>query len=61
LEQQQVVELALRDAAEPGSVTRTDSVLRLAARRVPRTAAVCRALMYLTVPPASQEAMLDCM
>ena len=32
LEQQQVVELVLRDAAEPGSVTRTDSVLRLAAR-----------------------------
>ena len=61
LEQQQVVELALRDAAEPWSVTRTDSVLRLAARRVPRTAAVCRALMYPTVRPASQEAMLDSM
>ena len=31
LEQQQVVELALRDAAEPGSVTRTERVPRLVA------------------------------
>ena len=56
-----VVELALRDAAEPGSVRRTDSVLRLVALACRVQPRVCRALMYPTVRPVSREAMLDCM
>ena len=61
MEEWQGVELALPDATEPGSVSGTDSLLRLfSSSRVPPAAAIRLAVMH-SLDALSAVVILDCM